>query len=282
MQTTIEALVELKTGYAEIVGEKISLVGVSDPKAGQKLKDNVLRQAPKSGTSETLRLGSIEKQRFDWVAFRYRDDNDSDTIELIGAVADEATRTKLIAIARSASKKVIVVDRMRLQPDQPPYLGAAALAGIAQIASLHDGLFWINERKVGLVGSSFQHSVKDRELGCKELRKVMPRGISCAAFNIVQQQETPHYPHHRHRGGERNQDTQEQFSPKKPFVAADPAKIAVGSSVEGSTDPRTVDILYATSRKLERANSPFDASYSGDRSPSLNYGLARVRVPRGP
>lgn len=62
----------------------------------------------------------------------------------------------------------------------------------------------------------------------------------------------------------------------KPVASA----TSIGADLAGdSSDPRIVDILYATSRKQDSTGTPEMAAYSWEHSPSLNFGRARVRIP---
>ena len=284
MQAVVSALADLHSGYIEIRDGKITVIGIAEPNKIAELKSRIENQASQNMKIAKLQIGAPDQAPFEWAASRYTDDYGSDTIELSGFVIDESARAKIIGIARSVSDDLIVIDKMKVKSALPSRVNDAAVAGLAQLDLLNDGFVWVYENRVDLFGSSWEISVSNDKLGCRVLSKVMPRGIKCGIVGIVQQQRHRHRYHRGWGGGyhghSHGRDLEESyFSKTKPFVAVDPNKFAGTSLINKSSDPRVVDILFATLRKLENGNSPAAPIFSGERSQSLNFGRARVRIP---
>jgi esterase/lipase superfamily enzyme len=276
----VSTLSELQSGWVDIGDRKLSIVGVAESVSIERLKQDILQYTAKNIKIVTLRIGSLDRPPFQWAAYRYKDEFGSDTIDLNGLAIDENARAKLISLARGASGDVIVVDKMKVQSSPSAQLTDAAAAGLAQLGQLDDGFVWVDANEVNLFGSSFDYSVSDRKLGCAILNKVITKGITCGIVDIVQRQGHYRY-HHSRRGGHANNDTiaKNAFSKTKPFVALDPNKIKASSPIDEYSDPRVVDILFATLRKLEQADTPAAPTFSGERGQALSYGRARVRIP---
>lgn len=279
LRGVVSTLSELQSGWVDISDRRLSIVGVAESVSIDRLKEAILQYASNTFKIVTLRIGSLDRPPFQWAAYRYKDEFGSDTIELTGLATDENARAKLISMARGASGDVIVVDKMKVQSSSA-WLTDATAAELAQLGQLDDGLAWVDANEVNLFGSSFDHSISDGKLGCAILNKVIPKGVGCGIVDIVQMQRHYHY-HHSHRGGHANNDAiaKSSFSKTTPFVAVDPNKIRESSPIDEYSDPRVVDILFATLRKLEQADTPLAPTFSGERGQALSYGRARVRIP---
>lgn len=274
MQAVVSTLSELHSGRIEIRDGKITLGGIAESGKIAELKSRIENQTSKNMKIAKLQISSPHQAPFQWAASRYNDDYGSDTIELSGFVIDESARAKLIGMARSASNDLIVIDKMTVNSALPSKVNDAAVAGLAQLNLLNDGFVWVYENNVDLFGSSWNINVSDSKLGCAVLTKVMPRDIECGTVEIVQQQQRS-----RHSRGKGGRGGERDFSKTKPFVAVDPKKFAGTSFINESSDPRVVDILFATLRKLENGDAPAAPTFSGERSESLNFGQARIRIP---
>jgi esterase/lipase superfamily enzyme len=273
VETVVSTLLELQAGFVEIKDGKISVVGLAEPGKIDKLNATIRQRASEGVRIAKLQIRSPEEPPYQWAGHRYHDEYGSDTIEMDGRVIDETARAKLISMARAISDDMIVIDKMKVEPGLSSRVNGAAVAGLAQLSALRDGFVWIDENRIDLLGSSGEVGASDTAASCKSLAGVMPRGVQCGIVNIVQQEQR-----HRHRHGRSAYDDGTYRSRPKPFTAVQPDKLS-GSPIDEASDPRVVDILFATLRKAESADSPASPAFSGERAQALNYGRARVRIP---
>jgi hypothetical protein len=157
-----------------------------------------------------------------------------------------------------------------------------SFAGLVQLEALEFGFISIYDNKIDLVGISHDGSISHSDVGCRILTKFMPKGARCG-FVYIQ-----YVPHQHGRGGGKGKHGYRDYdSVAEPFVAVDPKKFAEKPLNAELSDPRVVDILFATTRKRDDEdnadNDDTDVSYaptfSGERGKALTFGRARVRIP---
>lgn len=277
MRAIVSMLAAMTSGRIEIADGQASIVAIAATTELEKLKSDAQSLTAAGVKVAQLRIGSSDATPFQWTAVRYKDEYGSDTIELAGSVVNEEARARLIAIARGLSDKLIVIDKMSLNPALERKIQDAAKVGLAQLGPLGDGFFWMADDEFGLYGSSIDVSLSDEKLGCAALAKVMTSGVACANVQILR--ERAGWRHHRAQRGA-GRDGEATTAPKSaPFVAQRLDPRQAEGALEDSSDPRVVDILFATSRKRESGDSPAAPSFSGERAPELSYGRSRVRIP---
>jgi len=274
MQAVVSTLSGLDGGRVEVRGRELSVVGIAEVKKIGGLKARIEGLARRDVRIGELRIDPRDRAPYLWTASR-----SFNTLELSGFVADEGARAKLIGIARGLSDELIVVDGMTVKSGLPSNATAAAAAGLAQLSLLEKGLVWIYGDRVDLLGWSLDIATRDDRAGCRALTKVMPKGIECGTVSIAHWGRR-HYRRHYGYSGRRHYNGEALPSPKpKPFAAIDPNKFVNSGLIDSSSDPRIVDILFATLRKVDDTDAPAATVYSSERSESLNFGRARVRIP---
>ena len=179
---------------------------------------------------------------------------------------------------------------MRSRLELPADASRLAEVALAQLHVLSRGFVWIYGHRVDLIGSSSTVGVSDGRRGCLALVSAMPKETECGLVDI----EFTHGHQHHHnwgRGGLAggylgSTPGRGPKLPAKPvaYAAQKPDEFTSADLVAKSSDPRVVDILFATLRKLdadEEEAAHGAAAFSGERSDTLNFGRARVRVPEG-
>lgn len=82
---------------------------------------------------------------------------------------------------------------------------------------------------------------------------------------------------------ERRRDASETWagtSPNLPPTSRLPAPLPAPSAQPSALDSRVVDFLYVTTRRPSDQNGGRSISYTGERSPELNFGAASVHIPK--
>lgn len=276
MRAIVSMLSGMTSGRIEIADGQASIIAIVAASGLEKFRRDAQSLTSSGVKVAQLRLGSSDATPFQWTAVRYKDEYGSDTIELAGVVVNEEARARLIAIARSLSDKIVVIDKMSIDSAQERKIQDAEKVGLAQLRPLSDGLFWMADDKFSLYGSSIDVSLSDKNRGCAALATVMPSGVACGNVQIVRARAWRR--HHAHRGG--GGDSEEVTAPKSgPFVAQRLDQRQVEGVLEESSDPRVVDILFATLRKRESGDAAVTPIFSGERASELSYGRSRVRIP---
>ena len=122
---------------------------------------------------------------------------------------------------------------------------------------------------------------------------MLPRGYACGFVHIVTQpvaRGPGHFHHHHHRkkgmgwGRPSKQVAKDQQGPKKQYKATNPAATPRAVVREQDRDPRTVDLYFATNRKVNKSETSktailSDRAFTGERDDGLNFGVVRVRIP---
>jgi esterase/lipase superfamily enzyme len=305
-------LSKLETGRIEIKNNELALVGIGGPEAIAAANKAVEALKALGIKTAQVQLSTPDKAPFHWAAerstigahfARITHVPALNKIELSGFVESEAERTKLIGIARELTSDPAVVDRMTLKSAVPA--SGAAPAALSQLSLLESGFVWIYGNKFDLVGAAHGKQVHDSRAACLALAKVLPSSIECEFVSIAL--VASHGLRDMAASGLRNIERKVDEKMKGwrgvdapssaasgesaaaspqgtraltgAFAPVAPLSLPKSAAVESSTDPRTVDILYATVRKQNTADTSLFASYTAERSETLNYGRARVRVP---
>jgi esterase/lipase superfamily enzyme len=293
----VSILSSLDIGRIEIKNNELSVFGIAGPEAIAAVKQGIEALQPKGIKAGQVQLSNADKAPFHWFGVRstigahYEGATHAPAmvkIELGGVVESEAARTGLIGIAMELNGKPAVVDRMVLKAGGPT--GAAA-AALSQLNLLENGLVWIYGNKFDLVGASNGKQVSDSLPACKALAQVLPSGIECEFVSIASVSNHGFRDFER-KVGEAVKGWRGVDAASKPMAEESTARALTGAIapvapmslsknaiIQTAADPRTVDILYATVRKQNTADASLLASYTSERSETMNYGRARVRVP---
>ncbi len=276
MKAIVSILSEMDSGRLEVKDGKLSVIGTVPPARIAELRSGIERKLSKWTRIAKLQIGSSDEAPAEWVAYRSKARDGGGVIEMNGSVKNETVRAQLIGMARNLAGDLIVVDRMRAAPNLSGKVGEAAQAMLAQLKLFDRGFVAIYGNKFDIVGVSRNISVSDKLAACRSVARMLPTDFGCGLIDIGRSQaDRLHEKKTRDgRGAHRGLPDRET----KPFIAVAPNEITGGASPDEFSDPRIVDILFATTRKRESESSIIPV-FSAERSQKLTFGLARVRIP---
>ncbi|MFY9655210.1 MAG: alpha/beta fold hydrolase [Methylocystis sp.] len=282
----VSILARMDVGRVELKAGRLTVEGIAGATRIDDLKREIEARKPAGVAIAALRIDPPERAPFHWIA------EQKGEISLYGDVIDEAARARLVGMARNLAggeDDGRVVDGMRSRPELPADASGLAEVALAQLHVLSRGFVWIYGRRVDLIGSSSTVGVSEGRRGCLALVSAMPKETECGLVDI----EFTHGHQHHHNwgpgglaGGYLGSAPARPTLPAKPvaYTAQKTEEFTSADLVAKSSDLRVVDILFATLRKLdtdEEEAARGAAAFSGERSDTLNFGRARVRVPEG-
>ena len=196
--------------------------------------------------------------------------NEDIGIALVGAVPSENARRLLIGLAKAISDSVM--DGMEVHDHAPEGFEDAARTALLQLAGTNGGLAALSNRRFDLILSDAHQWTESTAR--KKINNALPSGFDFAFIfmdnrRVYRHSYHPNYyrrGHYRRGGG----GGIVQSKPPTPFSV-------VGlndAAAVGTEDPRVIDLLYATDRKLEDNDR-----FSGERASTMTFGAARIRIP---
>ena len=294
---SIRALAMFDAGFVDVRNGVVEIDGVSGSADGDAVRALLTSALPRG-----YRLSSVVSRKPDAEPYFFSIRRD-ERIELDGFVPDEATRASLVATAMSLDPGTAVIDRTRIRASAPPAFSEAARAVILQTKPFQYATASLTERRFDLLAHA--GSLNWTESGvCRQTLAVLPRGYACGFVHIVTQpiaRGPGHFHHHRKkkvarygspkgkgRGGSKQVAQDKQVAKQEPaqtqYQATNPAATPRAVVREQDRDPRTVDLYFATNRKVNKKETSktailLDRAFTGERDDGLNFGVVRVRIP---
>ena len=300
---SFRALAMLDTGFVEVRNGTVTVDGVSGSADGDAVGALLISALPRG-----YRLSSaiVRKPPTEPYFFSIRR---GEQIELEGFVPDEATRALLVATVMTLDPGTAVIDRTRIRTSAPPAFSDAARTVILQTKPFQHAVAALTDRRFDLLAHAGSLNWNEASV-CRQTLAVLPRGYACGFVHIVTHPiaRGPASFHRRDmsmfvkanpkakgmgrraaKGKGWSAPREEVARPKaepaqKRYKATNPAATPRAVVREQDRDPRTVDLYFATNRKVNKSETSktailSDRAFTGERDDGLNFGVVRVRIP---
>ncbi|RFB80965.1 alpha/beta hydrolase [Methylovirgula sp. 4M-Z18] len=274
MVLAISVLSDMQLGRVEINASQFSVEGVARATKVGVLKEQILQRIPTTIHVESLRIDSPEQAPFHWAIVTGLPNASGDSgVTMGGDVISEDARTMLDLSAQIVSTEPRIIDQTRVRLNSPKYYLGVETTLLSQMKILSKGFAWVYDNRFDLVGGSLSIRSTESDTGCEELGKKLPKDVLCRLVDI-----SNNWPN---KATNFNPTTASNLDPFTPVNASDVVEATKEiSEIDHSSDPRIVDILYATVRAPNKSDSvPGHAAYTGERNSQLEFGRARIRIP---
>jgi esterase/lipase superfamily enzyme len=276
---TLAALGRMISGYAEISGLQLEISGSARPQDSADIIRTLSEKLPKNYRL-IADLQSAERTKYAFSAFL----GDDGVVELSGSVPDIKARERIVAAAghvQDADSENGVFDRLRIRSDAPNGFADAAVLGLAQLRSLDSGVISLEGQRIDLFGTARNFRWNAYET-CAKLLRYLPRGFTCGFLDlkVLQDHHHPRHCHHLAKKsslGDGSGSAAPRPVPPQPFPVVNPASLRPAQLSQDDSDPRVVDLLFATGRSAD-LNTALP-EFTGERGAKLIYGQVRIRIP---
>jgi len=290
---SFRALAMLDAGFVDVRNGVVTIDGVSGSADGDAVRALLIPALPRGYRLSSVIVRKPQAEPYFFSIQR------GEQIELQGFVPDEATRALLVATAMTLEADAAVIDRTKLRPSAPPAFSEAARALVLQTKPFGDATASLTGQRFDLLAYAGSLSWNEANV-CRQTVAVLPRGYACGFVHIVTQPIARgpgfHYGKQKAGMGRRMAKGKGWSAPPKEVARpkAEPAKTQYQATNPAATpravvreqdkDSRTVDLYFATNRKVNKNETSKTAilserAFTGERGDGLNFGVVRVRIP---
>lgn len=264
MNAIVSTLYALDGGRVEATEKDVFITGTVDDSRLLKLMETITITFKEYNTH--VQISPTSAAPLQWGAYR-----SSRSIELFGFVRSESERLRLVQEALDLFDGAAVIDKMKAGGQLSGKSLEAAEVLLAQLKTVNAGFVGIFGDHFDVVAEYFATGEKraesqpDNTALCRSFMDLVPKGFKCGAIDVKQTIVA---------------GFASEGIPYEPvFVPVLPAEPNKDSSTK-IVDPRSVDVLFATTRQPEKSNvrKADIARFSGERD-KLSFGQARVRIP---